>query len=195
MAYECTENNKCGTCSGAHMMNGCAEQTKKWCVSCNSNNHSSWDRDCPTLAKKIEEFNQRNPENSLPFFLTAEPWTWAPIPNATTRKPSQRAEELKRKTDVPIAHKSGFQTQINLNRSSATNNHNSGARNNRAMSQSRMTPRENNESQPQNQGNTRRGTPAPSSTPNQSGQGQSHPPGEQTSNKNAQKVNIANNNA
>jgi len=75
MAHKCMENNKCGTCGGAHMMNGCTEQMKKWCISCNSNNHSSWDRDCLTLAKKIKEFDQRNPKNSLPFFPTVEPWT------------------------------------------------------------------------------------------------------------------------
>ena len=61
MAHECTELNTCGMCRGAHMTNGCAEQNKKWCVACNSNTHLSWDRDCPTLAKKTEEFNSRNP--------------------------------------------------------------------------------------------------------------------------------------
>ena len=32
---------------------------------------------CPTFLKKVDEFNMRNPENLLPFFPTAEPWTWS----------------------------------------------------------------------------------------------------------------------
>jgi len=146
------------------MTNGCAKKNKKWCVSCNSNNHSSWDRDCLTLARKIEEFDQRNLENSLAFFPIAEPWTWAPVPNAITCKPSQRAEELKWKNNVLVAYKSGFQPQLNFEKAPAPhdNNNNHGTRPNCTRLQSRVTPRENNEAHPQTQGNSWRGTPAPS---------------------------------
>ena len=78
MARDCNEEkDKCSNCAGAHRTAACLQPRVKRCVSCKSDEHASWDRECPTFLKKVSEFNERNPENSLPFFPTADPWTWS----------------------------------------------------------------------------------------------------------------------
>ena len=156
---------------------------------CNSNTHSSWDRECPTLAKKTEEFDSRNPENSLPFFLMVNPWTWVPIPNAPTQKPSLCAEELRKKIALPTIHKSALQTQINFEKEPVQHIRTPGTRNIRSRSCSRPPQGDSHETQPQSQGNMCKGTPAPNSNVTQGACGQSQPPSEQSNHKNAAKVN------
>jgi hypothetical protein len=78
MARDCTETkDRCSNCAGEHNTAICHQPRTKRCVSCNSNDHASWDRECPTFRRKVSEFNERNPENSLPLFPTADPWTWS----------------------------------------------------------------------------------------------------------------------
>jgi len=158
-------------------------------VACNSNTHSSWDRDCLTLTKKTKEFNSRNPKNSLPFFPMADPWTWVPIPNAPTRKPSRHAEELRKKIALPTVCKSTLQTQINFEKEPVQHIRTSGTRNIWSSSSSRPPQGDSHEIQPQSQGNTRKGTPAPNSNATQGAHGQPQPPSEQSNHKNVVKVN------
>ena len=75
-AKECTaENDICGNCAGPHRTSNCLT-TEKNCVSCKSKDHASWSRSCPTFLRKLDEFNIRNPDNSLQYFPTADSWTW-----------------------------------------------------------------------------------------------------------------------
>ena len=75
-AKDCNEEkNTCGSCAGEHRSSSCLVNERQ-CVSCKTDNHASWSRSCPTFLRKIEEYNTRNPENSLQFFPTTDPWTW-----------------------------------------------------------------------------------------------------------------------
>ena len=77
LARDCSEaRNTCSNCAGEHRTADCIQPRKTRCVSCSSNDHASWSRECPTFVKKKEEFDSRNPENALQYFPTAEPWTW-----------------------------------------------------------------------------------------------------------------------
>ena len=76
IARECTEeHNKCGNCSENHRTSNCLTPERR-CVSCGTNDHASWSRTCPTFLNKADEFNKRNPNNSMQIFPTADPWTW-----------------------------------------------------------------------------------------------------------------------
>jgi hypothetical protein len=78
-AKECiADHDTCGNCAEHHRTNQCPDHTKQRCASCNSTDHASWSRECPTFMRKVEECNRRNPENSLPFIPSDEPWTWTP---------------------------------------------------------------------------------------------------------------------
>ena len=80
-AKDCIEEgDRCGNCAGAHRTNLCLTGEKR-CVSCRVDDYASWSRTCPVFLKKMDEFNTRNPDNSLQFFPTADPWTWIPTTN------------------------------------------------------------------------------------------------------------------
>jgi hypothetical protein len=80
-AKECIiTGDRCGNCAEAHRTDQCPTPGQYKCVSCESNTHASWSKDCPTYHKKLEENNRRNPENSLQFIPTDEPWTWIARP-------------------------------------------------------------------------------------------------------------------
>ena len=75
-AKDCNEEkNTCGSCAGEHRSSSCLVNERR-CVSCKTDDHASWSRSCPTFLRKTEEYNTRNPENSLQFFPTTDPWTW-----------------------------------------------------------------------------------------------------------------------
>ena len=77
IARECTEEkDTCGNCAGPHRTASCLTNEKR-CVSCKSDDHASWSRSCPTFLRKSDEFNNRNPDNSLQYFPTADSWTWS----------------------------------------------------------------------------------------------------------------------
>lgn len=69
--------NKCGNCAENHNTADCHQPKKMRCVSCNTEDHASWSRTCPTFLRKIEDYNRRNPENMLPYYPTSDPWTWS----------------------------------------------------------------------------------------------------------------------
>jgi hypothetical protein len=93
LAKDCIEERDiCGNCAGPHRTNSCLTD-KKRCASCKTDDHSSWSRTCPTFLRKTAEFNDRNPDNSLQYFPTADSWTWSAVfktspvgPPATTPK-------------------------------------------------------------------------------------------------------------
>ena len=80
VAWECiAPTDTCSTCGGNnHWTKDCNNKEKRHCVSCNTNDHASWSRTCPTFLKKCDELDRRMPENNLPFYPASEPWTWTP---------------------------------------------------------------------------------------------------------------------
>jgi len=82
VAWECiAKEDTCGTCGeNGHWTKDCTNKANKRCVSCNTDDHASWSRMCPTFLKKCDELDKRTPENSLPFFPSLEAWTWASTP-------------------------------------------------------------------------------------------------------------------
>ncbi|KAF8156806.1 hypothetical protein B0H34DRAFT_783129 [Crassisporium funariophilum] len=78
-AKECTAaTDICGTCAvQGHRTSTCPDTGKgiHWCVSCKVDSHASWSRECPTFKRKQQDCNKANPENSLPFIRSNDPWT------------------------------------------------------------------------------------------------------------------------
>ncbi|KAF4622916.1 hypothetical protein D9613_001545 [Agrocybe pediades] len=94
------DEDTCGTCGETgHRTNACTIKDQRYCVSCQSDGHSSWDRGCPVFLRKCEEYDRRHPENTLPYFPSTEPWTWAPggTPNIITKPATQHAKKMERK--------------------------------------------------------------------------------------------------
>jgi hypothetical protein len=90
-AVDCKEeSDACGKCGKEHRTAGCTA-AEKWCVSCDSEDHSSISRECPQFSKRAKSLSTANPEATLPFFPTDEPWTWerSPPPKQT---PARRTE-------------------------------------------------------------------------------------------------------
>ena len=76
LAYQCLNAKEaCGGCSEEHNTGNCNNPQKRYCVSCKSSTHASWDRNCPEFIRRCESINEKYPENNLPFFPTDEEWT------------------------------------------------------------------------------------------------------------------------
>jgi hypothetical protein len=75
------EVDTCGTCGGEHRTKECNTKDKIYCVSCKSNSHPSWDRDCPEFGRRRAQYDENYPENGLTYFPTEEDWTHTPQPN------------------------------------------------------------------------------------------------------------------
>jgi len=90
IAAECVSNTDiCGTCGmRGHQTSACTSENVTHCVSCDTDDHTSWSRDCPTFVRKCSEFNSKHPENDLPFYPSTESWTWAtgPPPSAVPNR-------------------------------------------------------------------------------------------------------------
>ncbi|KAL1727358.1 hypothetical protein EV714DRAFT_183293, partial [Schizophyllum commune] len=69
----------CGTCGGAHDTSTCTS-TKRHCVNCQADGHTSWDRACPVFQQRCLDYDYRFPENAMPFFVTDDEWTHATTP-------------------------------------------------------------------------------------------------------------------
>lgn len=73
-------HDTCGTCGHNHKTIDCDRENSRWCVTCDSTEHSSWDRFCPAFTRRCEEMDERYVENSMPYFPTNEPWTLVSAP-------------------------------------------------------------------------------------------------------------------
>ena len=71
----------CGTCGGKHRTSACTNKDKRHCVSCGSNSHASWDRTCPDFIRRCAFIDERNPDNSMPFFPAEQDWTLVTRPS------------------------------------------------------------------------------------------------------------------
>ena len=69
------QTDTCGTCGGQHKSNECKAMNTKYCVSCKTDTHASWDHNCPEFARKCDEYSNFHPENNLIYFPTDEDWT------------------------------------------------------------------------------------------------------------------------
>ncbi|KAF8152315.1 hypothetical protein B0H34DRAFT_821243 [Crassisporium funariophilum] len=86
----------CGTCGNReHRTNQCTDKDKFYCVSCDTDSHASWARQCQSFLRRCRIYNERNPNNTLPFFPGPQPWTWSqeappqpPLPILTQRHPT-----------------------------------------------------------------------------------------------------------
>lgn len=91
VAAECVQtDDRCGTCGATgHRTSACTSNTP-FCVNCDLEGHTSWSRECPTFARKCREFDLKHPENTLPYYPSSEPWTWAsePQPPDITHTPN-----------------------------------------------------------------------------------------------------------
>jgi hypothetical protein len=82
IASECLEkDDTCGNCTKKHRTNECPTPQTRCCVSCKSNDHASWDRECPTFIRKLNDLNNRSPENNLQYIPTEDSWTWTATSN------------------------------------------------------------------------------------------------------------------
>ncbi|KAF8260752.1 hypothetical protein EI94DRAFT_1609832 [Lactarius quietus] len=74
-AVKCkAQEDTCGTCSGQHRMKECKVEGKQYCVSCRSDDHASWDCNCPEFIRKCNKYSMFHPENHLVCFPTEEDW-------------------------------------------------------------------------------------------------------------------------
>ena len=92
VASECVQTyDRCGTCGARdHRTSACTDKTVIYCANCESNNHASWSRDCPIFIRKCKEFDEKHPENNLPYYPSSESWTWAPNPQPPDTSQSYR---------------------------------------------------------------------------------------------------------
>jgi hypothetical protein len=118
-ARECLEEkDTCGNCAGPHRTSSCHSNERN-CASCKSSDHASWSRKCPTFTRKLDEFNARNPDNSLLYFPTADPWTWSapekhsstsmtaptPPPQLSNTQKGKRPQQARGPTDTYIPNR------------------------------------------------------------------------------------------
>jgi hypothetical protein len=76
VAISCLEpKDTCGNCAGDHQTRACPSPDKRYCVSCKSDTHASWDRKCPEFVRRCLRHNERHPENNMVYFPTDEDWT------------------------------------------------------------------------------------------------------------------------
>jgi uncharacterized protein YoxC len=84
-AGECPASvDTCGTCGGKHRTNSCQNRDKRWCVTCESADHASWDRNCPEFSRRCYMLDERNPENHMPYFPTEQDWSQMTCPDRIT---------------------------------------------------------------------------------------------------------------
>ncbi len=77
MVRDCRDSvDTCGSCGSDHRMGSCdrLQQGDRWCISCRSTDHCSWDRDCPEKVCRQAQINVRFLENNVLFFPTNEAW-------------------------------------------------------------------------------------------------------------------------
>ena len=82
VASECVQTyDRCGSCGARdHRTSMCTDKSTLYCINCESHSHASWAKDCPVFVRKCKDFDNKHPENSLPYYPSTEPWTWAPNP-------------------------------------------------------------------------------------------------------------------
>jgi hypothetical protein len=63
----------CANCTGEHRTTECNNKDHTCCISCKSNNHTSWNCKCPEFERRCNTLNTRDQDNTMPYFLMDEP--------------------------------------------------------------------------------------------------------------------------
>jgi hypothetical protein len=108
-AAQCSSNNDtCGSCGGEHRTNNCDNPQKRHCTSCKASTHAAWDRNCPEFIRRCALYDEKFPENKLPFFPTDDNWTLTTRPDrvpSDSRFPKRYAvNSLPTRADAPNVH-------------------------------------------------------------------------------------------
>ena len=97
----CIGTERCANCASEfHIADTCDRAPA--CVSCGPDSrHPSTSPACPTFVSKCNALDGRFPENSMPYFPSTSPWTWAaaptnPPPPETPLPPPQLASSRQR---------------------------------------------------------------------------------------------------
>ncbi|KAI5992804.1 hypothetical protein EDD15DRAFT_2442092 [Pisolithus albus] len=70
----------CSACGGPHRFAVCDHPDRKYCVNCESSSHPSSSRNCPEFIRRCVALDTKHPDNTLPYFPTADSWTQASLP-------------------------------------------------------------------------------------------------------------------
>ncbi|THH03464.1 hypothetical protein EW146_g10439 [Bondarzewia mesenterica] len=71
MAVQCLEAmDTCGTCGKGHRTMDCNDKEPQHYVSCDSSDHTSWSRNCPTFSHLCDGLDANHVENTMFFFPT-----------------------------------------------------------------------------------------------------------------------------
>ena len=68
------EKDICRNCGEDHRTRDCMEKDRKYCASCKTETHASWDRECPEFQRRVDWMDENHPENALAYFPTEEDW-------------------------------------------------------------------------------------------------------------------------
>ena len=101
MAKDCPEMfSTCGNCAERHRTSDCERPVILRCVSCKSEDHASWSRECQTVTflRKAEDYNERNPDNLFPFFPMSDSWMWPS--NVTNPRQRQAKTSIQKKPSM-----------------------------------------------------------------------------------------------
>jgi len=83
LAAECTSSKDvCGSCGEEYRTNTCRKRSQPYCVSCKEDMHASWSRSCPEFIRRCMIYDERNPENSMPYFPTEHDWSLTVRPHS-----------------------------------------------------------------------------------------------------------------
>jgi hypothetical protein len=89
MARDCKGKQACANCGGDHRSKECTSD-KRYCVSCDKDDHTSWNRMCPAFKIECRKLDERKPHNATPFYYSPEkPWTHPVARSSRTQGGSQ----------------------------------------------------------------------------------------------------------
>jgi hypothetical protein len=78
----------CGTCGDNHRTSACHSYRTTHCVNCRSQQHTSWNCNCPEFIKCCKDIDNKYPENCMLYFPTEHIWTQITQPVKTTNSPN-----------------------------------------------------------------------------------------------------------
>jgi hypothetical protein len=83
MKKDCQNEQRCANCGENHSSDNCFTD-KVYCISCDSNDHASWSRNCPVFKAECKRLEERRPYDTTPFYYSPkDPWTH-PVPKSTS---------------------------------------------------------------------------------------------------------------
>jgi hypothetical protein len=81
MAKEClSHKDTCANCAEEHRTSDCSNKNRTCCISCESEDHASWNRNCPEFERCCTDTDSRYPENTMPYYPTDDIWTQVQAP-------------------------------------------------------------------------------------------------------------------